>query len=155
MRAGHIAILLTGLMLVAAPNAIGQADDLDRSGLVGAWKLVELDQPAADGPVHAVPASGMFVFSRDGHLEVQVMEPDARQEQPGGPQRYSSGGYEASFGSYTVDLKAHTFTFHVDGALVPALIGKDLPRAYEIDGNRLTVKSTRADEHWRVVWERY
>ena len=35
------------------------------------------------------------------------------------------------------------------------LIGKDLKRAYEISGNRLTVKSTDPHEHWKVVWERY
>ena len=47
------------------------------------------------------------------------------------------------------------FTFHVEGALVRALIGKDLPRLYEFSGKQLIVKSTRTDEHWRVVWERY
>ena len=35
------------------------------------------------------------------------------------------------------------------------LIGKDLKRRYEISGNRLTVKSTNPNEHWKVVWERY
>jgi Lipocalin-like domain len=54
-----------------------------------------------------------------------------------------------------VDENAHAFTFHVEGALVRTLIGKDLPRAYEFRGNQLIVKSTRADEHWRVAWERY
>jgi len=38
---------------------------------------------------------------------------------------------------------------------VRTLIGKDLKRAYEISGNRLTVKSTDPNEHWKVVWERY
>lgn len=155
MKTICISILLVGFMLAVVPNANAQTPDADLSGLVGAWRLVELDQPAADGSVHAVPATGMFVFTRDGHLQVQVMESDARPEHPAGPQQYSSGGYEASYGSYTVDWNAHIFTFHVDGALVRSLIGKDLPRAFEIKGNRLTVKSTRTDEHWRVVWERY
>jgi hypothetical protein len=78
-----------------------------------------------------------------------------QQATPAGPEQYSEGGYEASFGSYTVDERAHTFTFHVEGALVRSLIGKDLLRAFEISGNRMIVKSARADEHWRVVWERY
>jgi hypothetical protein len=43
----------------------------------------------------------------------------------------------------------------VEGALVKALVGKDLPRRYEFDGDRLIVRSTRTDEHWRVVWIRY
>ncbi|MBV9301581.1 MAG: lipocalin-like domain-containing protein, partial [Acidobacteriaceae bacterium] len=69
--------------------------------------------------------------------------------------QYSAGGYEASWGTYKVDASTHTFTFHIQGALVRSLIGKDLPRSYEFSANQLTVKSTRSDEHWRVVWERY
>jgi hypothetical protein len=83
------------------------------------------------------------------------MDHEPKQDKPIGPEQYSQGGYEASYGSYTVDAHAHTFTFHVEGALVRSLIGKDLLRAFEISGNRMIVKSVRADEHWRVVWERY
>ena len=57
-------------------------------------------------------------------------------------------------GSYRID-RSSTFTFHIEGGLVRTLIGKDLKRAYEISGNRLTVKSTDPHEHWKVVWERY
>jgi Lipocalin-like domain len=71
------------------------------------------------------------------------------------PVQYAHDGYEASFGTYQIDESAHTFTFHVEGALVRTLIGNDLPRAFELSGKQLIVKSTRADEHWRVVWEHY
>ena len=53
--------------------------------------------------------------------------------------------------AYEVNERDHTFTFHVEGALVRSLIGKDLPRAYEFSGKQLIVKSTRPDEHWRVA----
>jgi hypothetical protein len=59
------------------------------------------------------------------------------------------------YGSYVVDEKNHTFTFHVEGALVRTLIGKELPRVYEFKGNQLIVKSARPDEHWKVVREHY
>ena len=62
---------------------------------------------------------------------------------------------EASFGSYQIDENSHTFIFHVEGAMVRTLIGKDLPRAYEMSGNQLVVKSTNPSEHWRVAWEHY
>jgi hypothetical protein len=39
--------------------------------------------------------------------------------------------------------------------MVRSLIGKDLPRAYEISGNQLIVKSTNPAENWRVAWEHY
>jgi hypothetical protein len=83
------------------------------------------------------------------------MERNSQAEIATGPEQYSQGGYEASFGTYAIDEPAHTFTFHVEGALVKTLIGKDLPRAFELEGKQLIVKSTRPDEHWRVVWEHY
>ena len=91
----------------------------------------------------------MFVFTGDGKASVQVMY---RNAQTGGT--YAQSGYEASYGSYRIDDSA-TFTFQIEGALVRTLIGKELKRAYEISGNRLTVKSTDPKEHWKVVWERY
>jgi hypothetical protein len=117
--------------------------------LVGAWKLVSLEEPSSDGLVHKADCTGMFAFTRDGKASVQVMY---RNAQTG--TAYAQGGYEASYGSYRID-DSSTFTFHIDGALVRTLIGKDLKRAYEITGNRLTVKSTDPNEHWKVVWQRY
>lgn len=55
----------------------------------------------------------------------------------------------------TTSMTLPLFTFHIDGALVRTLIGKDLKRAYQISENRLTVRSTDPKEHWEVVWERY
>jgi hypothetical protein len=39
--------------------------------------------------------------------------------------------------------------------MVRNLIGKDLPRAFEVSGNQMIVKSTDPNEHWRVAWEHY
>lgn len=146
-------VLLLGFAVVSVH---AQVENSNRDHLVGAWRLVELDQPGPDGKLNRIDSSGMFVFTRDGHLSVQVMDRVPKQQTTSaGPEQYSQGGYEASYGSYTVDERAHTFTFHVEGALVRSLIGKDLLRAFEFSGNRMIVKSTRTDEHWRVVWERY
>ena len=145
--------LLSGLNTVSAP---GQKSGSDSDRFVGAWKLVALERPGADGQISRVACCGMFVFSKDGHLSVQVMERETpSQTGTAGAEQYSQGGYEASYGSYVVDERNHTFTFHVDGALVRTLIGKDLPRRYEFTGDKLIVESTRADEHWRVIWVRY
>lgn len=122
---------------------------------VGAWRLVSLESPGTDGKIRKADSTGMFVFTRDGHASVQVMERNPPAQAAAGPEQYSQGGYEATFGSYVVDETARTFTFHVEGALVRSLIGKDLPRAFEFSGNQLIVKSTRADERWKVVWEHY
>ena len=87
-------------------------------------------------------------------MSVQVMYRNAQTGSSAAPVQYAQGGYEASFGTYQID-DAHSFTFHVDGALVRTLVGKDLKRVFELSGNQLTVRSPDPNEHWRVVWERY
>jgi hypothetical protein len=88
-------------------------------------------------------------------LIVQVMYRNPPTGTTAAPVQYAQGGYEASFGTYEIDESTYTFTFHVEGALVRTLIGKDLPRAFEFSGKQLIVKSTRPEEHWRVAWEHY
>jgi len=147
-------LLLSFVLLSAAAPAQLVPDTRNSNAevvnhLVGAWNLVSLEEPSADGQLHKADCAGQFVFTTDGKASVQVMY---RSAQTGST--YAQGGYEASYGSYHID-DSSTFTFHVDGALVRTLIGKDLKRAYEISGKRLTVKSTNPNEHWKVVWERY
>ena len=97
----------------------------------------------------------MLVYTRDGHMSVQVMYRNPPTEISAAPAQYAQGGYEASFGTYSVDERAHSFTFHVEGALLRTLIGKDLPRSFEFSGKQLVVKSTHPEEHWKVGWEHY
>jgi hypothetical protein len=151
-----VSVLSALLGLVAAPGrAQSPTQDGAAGQFVGAWRLAWLEQSGADGKLHRIECCGMLVYTRDGHMSVQVMERDPQAQAAAGPQQYSQGGYEASYGTYNVDESAHTFTFHVEGALVRSLIGKDLPRTYEFSGKQLIVKSTRPDEHWQVCWERY
>ena len=149
---GELSLLLGIAPLSSFAQSIG--NDHVQSQFVGAWRLASLEQPHADGKLHRIDCSGMFVFTRDGHLSVQIMEHNP-SAQPAAASQYSQGGYEASFGTYTIDERTHTFTFHVEGALVRTLIGKDLPRSFEFSGKQLIVKSTSADEHWKVTWEHY
>ena len=150
----RLSAVLTVLMISArAQHAIAQRVDTNVPGeLVGAWRLVALDERGANGQTHNCDCTGMFVFTSDGHAAVQVLYRNAHAAEGSA---YSQGGYEASFGSYVVDQRTHTFTLHVEGALVRNLIGKDLPRRYEIAGKRLIVRPTSAEEDWSVTWERY
>jgi hypothetical protein len=68
-------------------------------------------------------------------MSVQVMYRELQAASAAGSVQYSQGGYEASYGTYSVDEGAHTFTSYVEGALVRTLIGKDLTRVYEFSGN--------------------
>ena len=143
-------LLFLSVVLLSAGAAAQSADrSSNQNRLIGAWKLVSLEEPNADGQARKAECDGMFVFTNDGKASVQVMY---RNAQTGST--YAQGGYEACYGSYRIDGSS-TFTFHIEGALVRTLIGKDLNRAYKISGSHLTVKSTDPTEHWKIVWERY
>ena len=131
-------------------------NDSVKDRFVGAWRLVSLEAPGPGGKIYKADSTGLFVFTRDGHASVQVME---RNPVPQAAADLTSIRTVATrprrFGTYEVDETAHTFTFHVEGALVRNLIGKDLPRSFEFSGKQLIVKSTRPEEHWKVTWEHY
>ena len=146
------------IFVLAAPVMGGSgksqsAANSNREAFAGAWKLASLEEPGADGKLHAADCTGLLVYTRDGHMSVQVMYRNPSPENKTAPVQYAQGGYEASFGKYEID-DDRTFTFHVEGALVRTLVGKDLKRAYELSESRLIVKSSDPSEHWRVVWER-
>ncbi len=150
---GVLSLLMGMSATTQSSGQVGNGSIQER--FVGAWRLASLEQEGADGKIHKSDSTGLLVFTRDGHISVQVMDRNPQTQTAAGPELYSQGGYEASFGTYQIDESARTFTFHVEGALVRTLIGKDLPRAFEFSGKQLIVKSTRPDEHWRVVWEHY
>lgn len=125
-----------------------------RDQFLGAWRLASLDEPDAQGIVRKADCTGLLVYTADGHMSVQVMYRNPQNGSSTAPVQYAQGGYEASFGRYEID-DAHTFTFHVEGALVRTLVGKDLKRVFELSGNQLIVKPPDPNEHWKVLWERY
>jgi len=151
--------LFLGMMAVTVAGQDQSENEGLRNRLVGAWRLAWLEEEGADGKIHRADCTGLLVYTRDGHMSVQVMYRNPPANSPAGanaaPVQYAQGGYEASFGTYEINERAHTFTYHVEGALVQTLIGKDLPRAFELSDKQLIVKSTRADEHWRVAWGHY
>lgn len=154
-----VIFLFLGMSTISgAPLAGSQPRDPDErieNRFIGSWRLVWLEQPGADGKVHKADCTGMLVYTRDGHMSVQVMYRNPQRQTQAGPVQYAQGGYEASFGSYEIDERARSFTFQVEGAIVRSLVGTDLPRVYEFSGKQLIVKSSNPNEHWRVGWEHY
>jgi hypothetical protein len=151
-----VVCLLLGTAIMSPSGSQERADNQrieDR--FIGAWRLASLEEEGADGKVQKADCTGLLVYTRDGHMSVQVMYRNSQSGANAAPVQYTQGGYEASFGRYEIDESSHTFTFHVEGALVRTLIGKDLKRAYELSGNQLIVKSSNPNEHWRVAWEHY
>jgi hypothetical protein len=144
---------LSGSTLSGSQDRDGNEGIRDR--FVGAWRLAWFEEEGADGKVHRFDVTGMLVFTRDGHMSVQVMYRNPQAGTHAGPVQYAQGGYEASFGTYEIDERVHSFTYHVEGALVRSLIGKDLTRVFEFSGRQLIVRSSSPNEHWRAAWEHY
>ena len=156
---GGVGVLLCALTMTFSGSALSgqgrESSEGTRERFVGAWRLVWLEEAAADGTVHEADCTGLLVFTREGRLSVQVMYRNPQTGTPAGPVQYAQGGYEATFGRYEVDPPSRTFTYQVEGGLVRSLVGKELVRSFELSGNRLIVKSSNPNEHWRVAWEHY
>lgn len=145
-----VAALAVAAQAQSAVKATAPGSDQER--FIGAWRLVSLQSPGADGKVASVPGlKGTLIYTRDGHMSVQVMYPDSTLTND-----YVLHGYEASFGSYEVDEATHTVTHHVQGSITRALVGKTLLRVYRFtEDRRLIITSARPDEHWSAIWRHY
>ena len=158
LSVGVLSVLVVMAILSSATLSGGQERDKSAGipeQFIGAWRLVSLEVVNTDGKVQRGDSTGMFVFTREGRLAVQVMDRTRPPNSHAGPEQYSQGGYEATFGRFEVDERTNTFTYYVEGSLVRTLVGKALPRSYEFKGGQLIVKSTNPVERWRAVWEHY
>jgi hypothetical protein len=141
-------------------------------GPLGTWELISrTDSSAAgvrpaDGPLGSDPVA-WITYDDQGHVSAQLM---ARQRGAvtGAPvattvrdpnNSAASGGYDAYFGTYAIDLVTHTVTHHLIGALSPADVGRTLTRHYRVDGDVLLIWfEARRDDGTpvtrRLLWKR-
>src|SRR5271154_7057693 len=145
-------VALSGVSLAQSPGK--KAPGSDREKLIGARHLVSIGEARAGGQSN--PASeikGTLIYTRDGHMSVQLMYPESAASLSND---YVLNGYEASFGSYEIDEAKHMVTHHVQGSITHGLVGKDLPRVFQFtEDGHLVIKSANPAEHWQVVWEHY
>ena len=150
-----VALAIAGVVHVQSANAQEAGHASDRERLIGAWHLEHIDSPEPEGKPSDFPQpKGMLIYTRDGHMSVQLMYPKSANNQSN---EYGLDGYEASFGSYEVDEVKHMLTHHVQRSITrDLLVGKDLPRIYQFTADRkLIIQSARPDEHRSVTWEHY
>lgn len=146
-------VALSGLSLAQSADKKDAGPGSTREKLLGAWRLAWMEEPGADGKLMRITdRKGMLLYTRDGHMSVQILFPKSESALSND---YVRSGYEASFGSYDVNEEAHTVTHHVEGSITPALVGKDLTRVYRFSDGYLIIQSSRPDEHWSVNWEHY
>jgi hypothetical protein len=147
-----------------------------RAQLIGSWRLVSRQSRRANGEIepdsglHVTPV-GILIYDQSGHVAAQLSRPDrtvailpeecqAAIATKGTPDTAQTIlGYDAYFGTYTVDERDGIVTHHLQAALFPGDIGKDIQRHFTISGDQLTITfDTTTREGVKVtrtlIWER-
>ena len=145
-----IGVIAAIALQVAGSQSSAPAAQTPRDLLVGSWVLVSREDRAADGrrvpePTLGSDPVGFLVYDAHGNMAAQLMRRSrdaaagttARPAQAGTGNSGSVDGYDAYFGTYTVDLDAHTVTHHLVGALLPQDVGKSLPRHFQVSPTQL------------------
>lgn len=146
-----VALALALALLGSAPSS-AQSGMAHRgvSPLIGAWRMTSLEV-GTEGNLQPVPYSGQIIFTKSGTMSVQAMNPDANA--PDTP--YTSNGYEAFYGTVTVDKAAETFVVTVKSSLVRDLIGQRLTRVFKVSGDKLVLTPADPAEGFRVTYKRF
>ena len=127
--------------------------------LVGGWSLRSRVTTTADGktlidPGLAVLPRGVLIYDAYGHVAAQLSRPGRTVDILGEECRKAMEvkgtsdtaqtilGYDAYFGTYTVDENQGIVTHHLESALFPGDIGKSIIRHFTIAGDVLTIKFT-------------
>src|SRR5262249_31544756 len=84
---------VSGLTLSGSQDRDLNAGIRDR--FIGAWRLAWLEEQGEDGTVHRADCTGLLVFTRDGHMSVQVMYRNPQATTQAGTVQYAQRGYEA------------------------------------------------------------
>ena len=165
LRMSAVALLVLGPASVLAgdqpknPTASSISDQL-----VGSWRLVSRVTTAANGKTLVDPGlsatpKGLLIYDRSGHVAAQLSRPGrtveglaeecraAQQVKGTNDTAQTILGYDAYFGTFTVDAKAGVVTHHLQSALFPDDVGKDIKRNFSVSGDSLTIKcnTTTAD----------
>lgn len=118
--------------------------------MLGLWRLLSREDYDRDGgrcldPIMGSQPLGMLSFG-PGHFAAQFMNPDRSGSAAAGPRASgpnnsgSVNGYDAYFGSYTLDEVTGTITVRLEGALSPANIGQVLTRDIRATSDQLTIQ---------------
>ena len=117
--------------------------------LPGTWELESRIDVTPSGERRLEPSLGddpiaLIVYDRSGHFAAQFMKRDRAStavDAPPGAANNSraQGGYDAYFGTYTVDDARGTVTQRLVGALSRENVGSVLTRAMTVENDRLTI----------------
>lgn len=121
--------------------------------LCGTWVLIDRVDRTPDGRVIAEPTLGsdplgIIVYDAAGNVAAQLMKrnrdggsaPAPAAQTVGANNSAPTNGYDAYFGTYSVDPAAHTVTHRLVGAISPGDVGKSVTRNFEFVGGELHLR---------------
>jgi hypothetical protein len=147
-----------------------------RAQLIGSWRLVSRESRRENGQIEGDPGLstlpfGVLIYDQSGHVAAQLSRRDRTismfrnecllaAETKGTPDTAQTVlGYDAYFGTYTVNEKDGIVTHHLEAAIWPGDIGKSIERHFTLSGDRLTITfNTTTKDGIKVtrtlIWER-
>lgn len=156
LSATAVAVLLFGSAFAGdKPQSTAVSSAAEQ--LVGGWRLASRVTTTSDGNVLVDPGlsatpTGVLIYDRFGHVAAQLSRPGRTVEALADECRAAEKvkgtndtaqtilGYDAYFGTFTVNAKESVVTHHLESALFPGDIGKDIKRNFSVSGDTLTIK---------------
>jgi hypothetical protein len=120
--------------------------------LVGTWRLVAREDRTLDGEPRTDPVLGsdpvaILIYDAGGSFAAQFMRRDrsivatpTAPAVPGSNNSTAVNGYDAYFGTYTVDDSSGTVTQTLQGAISAADVGKVVTREMRVIDGKLTIQ---------------
>jgi hypothetical protein len=118
--------------------------------LPGTWRLLSRIDVTASGERREERSLGedplaLLIYDRSGNFAAQFMRRDRAGDVPDGPSgarnnSRAQGGYDAYFGTYTIDDEAGNVTQTLLGALSREHVGAVLTRAMDVQDDTLVIR---------------
>jgi hypothetical protein len=157
IRTAAMTSLVVGGQANAADSTVRPTAHRAIEQLVGGWSLVSRVTTSSDGKVVGDPGlsatpRGVLIYDAAGHVAAQLSRPgrtvamlaedcrDAAQIKGTADTAQTVLGYDAYFGTYSVDAEAGVVTHHLESALFAGDIGKDIKRRFSVSADTLTIK---------------
>ena len=137
--------------------------------MLGVWWLLSREDIAEDGsrridPILGANPLGILTYAPQ-RFAAQFMKRDRSSEpvqsvKPSGKNNTGAvGGYDAYFGSYSVNPVSGDVVHRLEGALNPDDVGLEVARTLTVDGDRLQIRLATASWDGEAVtrvltWER-
>lgn len=169
-------VALTAFGIHAIAAAATNSDSSIRAQLIGSWRLASRETHRANGelvvdPTLSATPMGYLVYDASGHVAAQLSRRGRTVEMLGEECKIATStkgtpntaqtilGYDAYFGTFTLHEQEGFVTHHLESALFPGDIGKDINRQFKLSGDRLTLSFDTTTQEGEpitrtLVWER-